>query len=96
MRCAGWGTPSIPVGPGDFATSCMALLQAAREQQLRHDGTAPFSNAIAQAVLQPMGDSLRFSRKHSPGSVAPLIAWSVGLWAYDHQEAGLGKPITTF
>ena len=84
------------LGPGDFATSCMALLQAAREQQLRHDGTAPLANAIAQAVLQPMGDSLRFSRKHSPGSVAPLIAWAAGLWAFDHQEATLGKPVTSF
>lgn len=94
LRRAGHEVTTL--GAGEFATSCMALLQAANEKTLKHDGSSPFASAIAQAVLQPMGDSMRFSRRHSPGSVAPLIAWAVGLWAYDHRPKPLGKPTTSF
>lgn len=79
---------------GEFATSCMALLHGARDRQLRHDGSMPLARAISVAALQPMGDGLRFSRRKSAGSVAPLIAAAAGLWAFDHREPSLGKPVT--
>jgi len=80
-------------GPRDFATACINLLTWARDDKtLRIDGGKAIARAWAVAVLRPMGESWRFSRKDSPGPVASIIASAVGLWAYDHAEESLGKP----
>lgn len=84
------------LGASDFATASMSLLSKAKERQVKHDGSQPLKEAIGHAVLQPMGDSQRFSRRNSPGSVAPLIAWAVGIWLHDHYDPGPGKAITRF
>lgn len=83
-------------GPGDFATACVALLTYARGNNLRHDGSRSLAHAVMHAVLQPMGDSWRFSRRYSTGPIAALIAAAIGLWAYDHREPELGEPILRF
>jgi hypothetical protein len=83
-------------GAADFATACVGLLTAARDKQLRHDGSRTLADAVARAVLQPMGDSWRFSRKNSPGSIAGLIASAVGLWAFDHAEPEPTMPVLRF
>lgn len=86
------GVEVYTTGAADFATSCAALLSYARTSQLKHDGSRSLARAVAVAVLQPMGDGVRFSRKHSAGHIGGLIAGAVGLWAFDHREESLGKP----
>nr|WP_165397286.1 terminase family protein [Microterricola gilva] len=84
------------IGYGDFATACVGLLTYIREKQLRQDGSRTLAAAIAHVVLQPMSDGWRFSRKNSTGPIAALNAAAVGLWAYDHREPELAKPIIHF
>ncbi|MFJ3394008.1 hypothetical protein [Leifsonia aquatica] len=87
------GVEVYVTGPRDFGTACIALLTAARDDKtFRHDGSKTLALAVMHAVLRPMGDSWRFSRKDSTGPIAALIACAVGLWAYDHQEAPLPAP----
>lgn len=74
-------------GAADFATACVGLLSLARDKTLEHDGSLTLARAIANLVLQHMGDSTRFSRKNSLGPVTSLIAAAVGLWIFDHREA---------
>lgn len=83
-------------GATDIATATVGLLAAARDKQLRHDGSRTLASAIAGAALQPMGDSFRFSRKNSSGSVAALIAAAVGLWAHDHSDPTPSEPVLYF
>lgn len=84
-------------GPRDFATACDQLLTWARDEKiLKHDGSHALSSAVAAVEIRPMGEGIRFSRQHSPGPIPALIAGAVGLWAYDHQEAPVGKPTIEF
>lgn len=80
-------------GARDFGTACISLLTAMRDDQtFRYDGSEAFRLAVMHAVLRPMGDSWRFSRAHSTGPIAALIAVAVALWAYDHHDEPLGMP----
>lgn len=83
-------------GAGEFATACVALLALMRERRLEHDGSKTLARAVANVVLQSMGDSQRFSRKNSLGPVCALIAAAVGLWIHDHKEPDLGEPVIRF
>lgn len=77
----------------EFATSSIATITAARDRQLRHDGSATLSRSIMHAVLTPSNDSFRLSRKNSTGPIASLVGLVVGAWLYDHQEKPLSKPV---
>lgn len=80
-------------GARDFGTACIALLTAMRDDaNFRYDGSDAFRLAVMHAVLRPSGDSWRFSRAHSTGPIAALIAVAVALWALNHRDAPLGEP----
>lgn len=84
-------------GPRDYATACDQLLTMARDERvLKHDGSRTLAAAVAAVEIRPMGEGIRFSRQHSPAPIAALIAAAVGVWAYDHQEAPIGKPTLEF
>ena len=81
-------------GARDFGTACIALLTAMRDDAtFRYDGSEAFRLAVMHATLRPTGDSWRFSRAHSTGPIAALIAVAVALWALDHQDEPLGIPM---
>ncbi len=81
----------------DFGTACMQLINCARDSKtLRHDGSKTLRIALAHLVLRRFGDLTRFSRKDSTGPIAGMIATAVGLWLYDHHEAPLAAPVTSF
>jgi hypothetical protein len=87
------GLEVVTVSLSDLATATVAWLTYARGKQLRHDGSAASYAAVARAILEPMSDSWRFSRKRSPGSIAWLIASVIGLWCVDHEEPPMPKPV---
>ncbi len=88
------GLEIYTTGARDFGTACVGLLTAMRDDaNLRYDGSEAFRLAVMHAVLRSTGDSWRFSRAHSTGPIAALIAVAVGLWAYDHREEPLGAPL---
>jgi hypothetical protein len=83
------------IGPRDHGTACDAWLTWARDDKLlRWDGSRSLSTAVANAVLRKMSGGITFSREHSTAPIPSLIASAVGLWAYDHREETLGKPLT--
>ena len=73
-------------GAGEFATASVGLLSLARDKALAHDGSLTLARAVANVVMQTMGDAQRFSRKNSLGPVPALIAAAVGLWVHGHRE----------
>jgi hypothetical protein len=76
----------LTTGGTEFTTACGAWLAAARDNELKHDGTRTFSNAIAHLVLKKVGDVMKFSRQDSTGPIAAACAGAVGIWLYDHRE----------
>lgn len=87
------GIDVYTTGMRDFGTACITLLTDMRDDKtLRFDGSEAFRSAVMHAVLRPSGDSWRFSRAHSTGSIAALIAVAVALWAYDHREEPVSSP----
>ena len=83
------------VGARDHGTACDAWLTWARDDKLlRHDGSRSFAAAVANAVVRKMSGGITFSREHSTAPIPSLIAAAVGLWAYDHREETLAKPLT--
>lgn len=91
------GTLIKTIGARDFGTACVQLLADARQHKtLRHDGSKTLRTALAHLALRRFGDLTRFSRSDSTGPIAALIAAAVGMWLYDHQEAPLSAPVTSF
>lgn len=91
------GIDVYTTGARDFGTACIALLTAMRDDAtFRYDGSEAFRLSVMHAVLRPSGDSWRFSRAHSTGPIAALIAVAVGLWAYDHRDTPIGAPVLYF
>lgn len=84
-------------GMRDFGTACEAWLTAARDDKVfKPDDTRSFSNAVAHVVTRVTSGTERIDRDRSTGPVCEVIASAVGLWAFDHQEAPLGKPTIDF
>jgi len=82
------------VGARDHGTACDAWLTWARDDKtLRWDGSRSLAAAVANAVLRKMSGGVTFSREHSTAPIPSIIASAVGLWAYDHREESLGKPM---
>lgn len=94
------GVPAVDVftiGARDHGTACDRWLTDARDdKQFRWDGSKSLSAAVANAVQRKMSGGITFSREHSTAPIPSLIASAVGLWAYDHQEADYGVPVTNF
>lgn len=85
------------IGARDFGTACMQLVREARDEKtLQHDGSKTLRTALAHLVQRRYGDLTRFSRSDSTGPIAGLVAAAVGLWLFDHQDAPLGAPVTSF
>jgi phage terminase large subunit-like protein len=80
------GVVVYTVGMSDFATASVGWLTDVRGKRFGHAGERSFAAAVARAVLQRMGDSWRFSRKNSAGSISGVIASVAGQWAFDHAE----------
>lgn len=84
-------------GPRDFATACDQMLTWLRDDaSVKLDGSKAITSAIAAVEIRSMGEGIRFSRQHSPAPIPALIAGAVGMWAYDHREAPIGKPTLEF
>lgn len=85
------------VNARDFAAACHQWLAAARDDRtLQHCHSEALSRAVSHAVIRTAGDTWRFSRAHSTGSIAALIASLVAVWAFDRAAAPLPKPVVRF
>lgn len=81
----------LEVEGGDIATASVTWLDMVRSGDIRLDNSTAIQHAMARAVLARMGESWKFSRKNSTGSIASVIASIVGVWLYDHRDAPLPK-----
>jgi phage terminase large subunit-like protein len=88
--------PIAELGARDYSTASGATLTAIREGTLTHDGHDLLAEAVAAAVTRPLSDGVAFSRRHSKGDIAPLVALTVAAWVVDHTPAKLPAPVAYF
>lgn len=87
----------MTIGARDHGTACDRWLTDARDDKLlRHDGSRSLMTAVANAVIGKMSGGITFHRDNSTAPIPSLIASAVGLWAYDHREEIIGRPVTRF
>lgn len=69
----------------EFATSCSVFAGAVLDGKLRHPNQAALNKAVQVASRRAILDGgWAWGRKMSSGSIAPLVASTVALWAFDH------------
>lgn len=76
----------------EYAAACAALLDGLTGDPagVRYRPHPALDAAAAAAVRRPLGDAWAWGRRASAGSLAPLTAGTVALWAADHAPAPLG------
>lgn len=71
---AALGDIALPIAGPDLGRSCGAFYDAATSGPLVHLGQQPLDDAVALAVVRPLGDAWAWDRRKSPVDVAPLVA----------------------
>lgn len=78
----------------EYAAACSGLLRHITGGQLQHCGQPALDAAVDAAARRLIGDGLwAWSRRTSSGSIAPLEAGTVALWAFDSAPAPAAAPV---
>lgn len=80
-------------GGRDYVAACAGLLAAAHAGLLKHRGNPDLDAAVEAAARRDLGDGWAWSRRRSAASIAPLVAATVALWAYDHRPEPPARPV---
>ena len=76
------GDIALPIAGPDLGRSCGAFFDAATSGPLIHLGQQPLDDAVALAVVRPLGDAWAWDRRKSPVDVAPLVAATSAYYAW--------------
>ena len=76
------GDLALPIAGPDLGRSCGAFFDAATSGPLIHMGQQPLDDAVALAVVRPLGDAWAWDRRKSPVDVAPLVAVTSAYYAW--------------
>jgi len=78
-----WQDPAeLSASTREVAAACGALVDAAKQDQLRHLGQTELNTAIDGARTRPLGDAWAWARKHSSADISPLVAVTLAKWAH--------------
>ena len=66
----------------DLADGCTFLTDLAANGSLRHRGERELLVALDGAARRPLGDSWAWSRRSSGVDICPLVAITLGAWAF--------------
>lgn len=71
-----------PMTGADLGRSCGAFYDAVTSGQLVHLGQEPLDDAVDGAIVRPLGDAWVWDRRRSPVDIAPLVAVTAALYAW--------------
>lgn len=74
------GLSVLPIGAGDHARACGALVDRLAAGTLAHRGQAALDDAVLAARRRPLGDAWLWSRARSGGDISPLVAVTLAAW----------------
>lgn len=87
------GVELVSMNAREMATGCAAFLSAIRNGRFEHHGQPALDDAVEVAAQRPLGDGWAWARRTSAGSIAPLTAATVAMWAYDHRPTPAARPV---
>lgn len=70
-----------PIGASDHARACGHFTDRLTAGTLTHRAQAALDDAITSAARRPLGDAWLWSRRHSAGTIAPLVAVTLAAWS---------------
>jgi hypothetical protein len=73
-------------GTQDVAAACGRIVDAARQQQLRHIDQPQLNLAVLGAAIRPLGDAWAWGRKVATQDISPLVAITLARWAHEVRE----------
>lgn len=76
------GDLAVPSGR-EVAAACGALVDAVRQEQLRHIDQPELSLAVEGAKTRPLGDAWAWARRTASVDISPLVAVTLARWAYE-------------
>lgn len=79
---AALGGVASPISGPDLGRSCGAFFDAATAGPLVHLGQEPLDDAVALALVRPLGDAWVWDRRKSPVDIAPLVAATSAYYAW--------------
>lgn len=88
----GEGEPLWTAAGLDYPAACQRFLADVVDGRMRHPGHEALDDAALAAARRRVGDSWVWSRRESGGSIAALVAATVGAWALDHAPAEEALP----
>ena len=81
------GDRVLPMAGADLGRACGAFYDAITTGQLVHIGQEPLDEAVEAAVVRPLGDAWVWDRRRSPIDIAPLVAVTAALFAWQTGHA---------
>jgi len=91
------GIPHRLLRTRDVVAGCGQMFDAAADDQLRHMGQAPLTDAIAGASKRDVsGGGWAWSRKNSSVDITPLVAATNALWGAGTSDLDGGEPSMHF
>lgn len=76
-----------PVAAGDYLAACAGFVAHLVNGSVRVHGHPGLDEAAPAAVRARVGDRWKWGRRASGGSIAGLVAATVGMWTLDHAAA---------
>lgn len=73
-----------PITFDDLTAACTAMLSGLAAKTVRHRPHPGLDAAVAAAARRDVGDRWVWGRRTATGSIAPLVAATVSVWAFDH------------
>lgn len=74
--------PVAETTAADMAIGCTFLVDLVKNRRLRHRGERELLIALDSAAKRPLGDAFAWSRKRSGADITPLVAVTLGAWAF--------------
>lgn len=71
----------------DYCVACAALLMELVAGTVKYTPHPALDDAAAAAVKRPVGERWAWGRRASTSTIAPLVAATIALWAFDHAPA---------
>lgn len=66
----------------EMSAACGQIIDAVRQETLRHLGQQPLDAAVAGAKTRELMDSIAWTRKNVDADVAPLVAATLARWVF--------------
>ncbi len=78
------GVPQRPTTTDEYVTACASFLAGLVNGTITYTPHPALDAAAAAVVKKPIGDRWAWGRRASSSTIAPIVAATIAVWAYEH------------